>query len=106
VSFFQCEHCGCCENTALSSQGFRRADYFKWTGIEDRRGKLLCSECGPSHYSDGTPADQGGLWHGQFGRVFLPMGMFVTDRDGNLAHRENGDTNFRKYAIAAPKGSA
>ena len=22
MSLFQCEHCGCCENTALSSQGF------------------------------------------------------------------------------------
>lgn len=99
MSLFQCENCGCSENTALSSQGFSRPQYFDWTDIESRRGKRLCSACGPSKYLDGTKAD-GGQWHGEFDRVFLPMGMFKTARNGNLEHVETGDQDFRKYAIA------
>lgn len=40
-----------------------------------------------------------GKWHGKFPRVFLPLGMFVTNRVGNLAHKDTGDENFRAYAI-------
>ena len=99
MSLFQCGHCGCCENTALSSQGFSWAELFDWSGIEDRRGKRLCSACGPSKFRDGVKAD-GGQWHEQFDRVFLPMGMFRTALNGNLEHVENGDQDFRKYAIS------
>jgi hypothetical protein len=49
MSLFQCQNCGCVENTALSSQGFRWIELFDWTGIEVRRSNLLlCSACGPS----------------------------------------------------------
>ena len=98
MSLFQCEHCGCCENTALSSQGFYWTELFDFAGIEDRRGKKLCSACGPSKYSDGTKAN-GGEWHGKFDRVFLPMGMFRTADNGNLEHIEMGDQDFRKYEV-------
>lgn len=101
MSLFQCENCGCCENTALASQGFSWADLFDWTGIEARRGKKLCSACGPTKYSDGT-ATEYGKWHGRFDRVFLPLGLFKTARNGNLAHVETGDEDFRKYAVPVP----
>lgn len=101
MSLFQCKRCGCAENTALSSQGFAGwPEHFDWTGIEDRRGLLLCSVCGPARYSDGAPTDYGVAWHGRFARVFLPLGMFRTARNGNLEHVETGDQDFRKYAIS------
>jgi hypothetical protein len=85
MSLFQCQHCGCKENTALACQGCTgfAETFFDWTGFEDRRGKKLCSACAPTKYSDGTSSGLG-KWHGVFERVFLPMGMFRTDRKGNL----------------------
>jgi len=98
MSLFQCEHCGCCENTALSSQGFKYTrEFFNWTGIEDREGKLLCSDCGPTHYSDGSKTTYG-VWHNQFPRIFLPKGKFKTNNQGNLEHIETGSIDFKKYA--------
>jgi len=100
MSLFQCENCGCCENTALASQGFPDAiaDCFDWTGLEAIKGKKLCSACGPTKHADGSPTEYG-KWHGIFERVYLPLGMFKTARNGNLAHIETGDENFRQYAI-------
>lgn len=85
MSLFQCQQCGCMENTALACQGCDgyAETFFDWIGLEDRRGKKLCSACAPAKYSDGTPSGLG-TWHGKFERVFLPMGMFRTDRQGNL----------------------
>lgn len=86
MSLFQCQHCGCRENTALAHQGCDgyAETFFDWTGFEDRRGKKLCSACGPTKYADGTPTDMG-QWHGKFERVFLPMGKYKQDRaTGNL----------------------
>lgn len=85
MSLFQCQVCGCKENTALSNQGCNgfTVDWYDWTGFEDRKGKKLCSACGPTKYSDGMPTELG-KWHGQFERVFLPLGKYRTDRRGNL----------------------
>lgn len=100
MSMFQCEHCGCAENTALTSGYSAYAHcWLDFTGIEDRKGKDLCSACTPADHCDGTPVRKGGAWHCKFPRVFLPMGMFETKRDGNLAHKETGETNYQKYAI-------
>jgi len=99
VSLYQCENCGCCENTALSSQGHKPPpEWFDWAGIEALKGKRLCSACGPTKYSDGTPTKDG-KWHGEFDRVFLPLGMFKTAKNGNLAHVETGDEDFRKHEV-------
>lgn len=105
MSLFQCQHCGCCENTALSWQGFAKfiADECDWTGIEDRKAKKLCSACGPAKFNDGATTDCG-QWHGKFPRVFLPLGMFKTAQNGNLEHVETGDQDFRKYECA-PKAA-
>jgi hypothetical protein len=105
VSLFQCQHCGCCENTALSGQGCNgyAESFYDWAGFEDRKGKRLCSACGPTRFSDGTPTEFG-KWHGKFDRVFLPAGMFRTARNGNLEHIETGDQDFRRYAL--PQGGS
>ena len=103
MSLFQCENCGCCENTALSCQGFKYVqESFDWSQIPDRQGKMLCSACGPSHYYNGTPSEYG-KWHNKFPRTYLPLGMFRKARNGNLEHIETGDQDYHKYAIA--KGS-
>lgn len=97
MSLFQCEVCGCRENTALSSQGFRPIkEYFDWSYAPEREGMRICSACGPVKYEDGTPTEYG-TWHGEFERVFLPLGMFETNRVGSLAHKETGDENFSAY---------
>jgi hypothetical protein len=73
MSLYQCEKCGAMENTALGAYWLREVK--------------LCSECDT------------GTWHGRFKKIMLPMGMFVTNKDGNLAHKETGDTDIKKYAI-------
>ena len=99
MSLFQCENCGCVENTACASQGFKMmAEYFDWSGIENREGKLLCSVCGPTKYSDGTKTEFG-VWHNRFDRKFLPKGKFKTNHQGNLEHIETGSVDYNKYAI-------
>lgn len=74
------------------------AQYFDWTGIEARKGNLLCSACGPTHYADGRPT-KFGVWHGKFPRRYLPMGMFKTAQNGNLEHRETGEQAIDKYVL-------
>lgn len=101
MSLFQCGHCGCCENTALSFQGCHGSypeNVLDWSGFEDRKGKKLCSACAPIRFSDGTPSGLG-KWHGKFERVYLPGGMFRTARNGNLEHIETGDQDFERYAL-------
>jgi hypothetical protein len=105
MSLYQCEHCGCCENTARGCYWSVKIEpeLFDWTGIEDRRAKHLCSACGPARYRDGTMTGHGS-WHGKFARTFLPMGMFKTNRVGNLEHVETGSEDFRAYALSAERG--
>ena len=99
MSLFQCENCGCCENTALSAQGFApMAHLFDWSGAPELSGKLICSACGPTNYNDGSVTKYG-KWHNAFSRTFLPKGMFITNRVGNLAHKDTGDEDFMKYEI-------
>lgn len=99
MSLFQCEVCGCCENTALACQGFKGiTECFDWGYAPEREGKLLCSACGPTKHRDGTQTKYGG-WHDRFERVFLPLGQFKTNRVGNLEHIATGDENYRAYAI-------
>lgn len=90
MPIFQCEVCGCQENTALSLQGTRPiADSFDWHGIENRKGMLLCSACAPIHFTDGEKTDLG-VWHSMFERKYLPKGMFKIGQSGRLVHVETG----------------
>lgn len=100
MSLFQCENCGCCENTALSSQGFVNGmeRFYDWSYAPERKGLRLCSACGPTKFTRGNPTEYG-KWHNRFPRTYLPIGMFVTNQVGNLAHKDTGDEDFRKYEI-------
>jgi hypothetical protein len=82
MSLFQCEQCGCVENTACCDYHWRKSE-----------GKTaLCSVCDPEIAK----------WHDRFVRTFLPIGMFKTAKNGNLAHIKTGDENYLKYAIPKP----
>lgn len=88
MSLYQCEECGCRENTALGSY---------WMQEEK-----LCSACAPSEFSDGSKNKRGGGWHGRFPRLFLPKGEFKTNKDGNLEHIATGETDLSKFEINQP----
>jgi hypothetical protein len=99
MSLFQCDNCGVVENTACSLQGTQPMfDDFDWTGIENRKGKLLCSQCAPDKFLDGTDTELG-VWHDEFPRTLLAMGMFKTNNRGNLEHIETGSTDFMLYKL-------
>jgi hypothetical protein len=99
MALFQCENCGCVENTACAAQGFKpMAHLFNWEGLESLKGKMICSACGPTKYRDGKQT-KFGVWHGRFSRTFLPMGMFKTNAVGNLEHIETGEVDYSRYVI-------
>jgi len=74
MSLYQCEKCGCVENTATGF--FYGKDDARWP--DDVRGKALCSACAPSNEPDGT-ATEFGVWHGQFPRRSA-IGMLIDQR--------------------------
>jgi hypothetical protein len=81
MSLYQCDECGCCENTALG--------WYHCRNVKDMvdpkfLGKKLCSACGPTHYVDGKKIGKMGKWHGKFERRFYPKGTMETDDVGNL----------------------
>ena len=75
MSLFQCERCGARENTALVD------------GYWMNKGGKQCSEC------------KTGKWHGEFDKILLPLGMFKTNSQGNLEHKETGETDCKIYAL-------
>lgn len=100
MGIYQCENCGCAENTALggsSRKTERIAKLFDWTGIESLRGKLLCSVCSPKTYRDGKPTKYG-EWHNVFERTFLPMDSCFLNSNGDLEHKETGLLEDEIYA--------
>lgn len=81
MSLFQCEQCGCVENTALCGYWSRSFD------DNNPDNKKLCSVCDTNI----------NLWHGKFERVFLPIGKFITNYVGNLEHTDTGSENYEQY---------
>lgn len=80
MSVYQCDECGCAENTAL---GWYHCRDMKDMVPAKYLGKKLCSACGPTHYLNGDKTDLG-KWHGSFERTFYPKGTMETDDNGNL----------------------
>ncbi len=78
MSIFQCQQCGCAENTATSN----------WAVNVCEGRPVVCSVC--DH--------EIGLWHGEFKRVYLPKGSCFTNGEGNLQHIESGLTGSKLYA--------
>ena len=70
MSLYNCEKCGCIENTALGFYWTR--DWKDWP--LEYRDKKLCSECGPPKFSDGVPTGFG-EWHGLFQKEFRKLNI-------------------------------
>ena len=85
MSLFQCDKCGCVENTATSS--------YVWNKYHLKKNEDLCSFCD----------DTIGKWHDKFPRTFLEKGKWETNRDGNLQNIDTGETDFSKYIIKETK---
>lgn len=102
MSLFQCENCGCVENTALSMQGFKITPVrlFEICGIENLFGLMLCSACGPKAF-EGKPSGEYGKWHNQFSRLYLPLGGVKTDKRGNLEHIETGSKDYKSFEVGS-----
>lgn len=81
MSLYQCEKCGCIENTACG-----------WYWYTDCAGpefdKKLCSACAPTHFDDGSRTELG-EWHGKFERKYHPLGTMETDPQGNIRRKKN-----------------
>lgn len=104
MSLFQCENCGCRENTACASQGFAMmTNLFDWSYAPELKGKQLCSVCGPEFHKDGTRSRKGQGWHNLFDQIFFPIGTMRTNSSGNLEHIETGDTDIDKYVVSRDK---
>lgn len=96
MSIFQCENCGCAENTALGWYHSRDNDRLT---VKEQLGKKLCCVCTSQYYPSGEKKDRyNGKWHGQFKRVFLPKNTCFTNGEGNLQHIESGLTGSKLYA--------
>ncbi len=85
VSLYQCEKCGCVENTAL---GFYHSRTLSDLWPSEYTGKALCSECGPTKYRSGEPA-QYGKWHGKFPKKVYPLDSLYTDDVGNIRRKSD-----------------
>lgn len=85
MSIFQCDDCGCAENTALGWYHCRNSPDLT---PKEKLGKKLCSACGPTQYPNGEPIEDMGKWHGKFERTYYPKGSMETDRYGNLKKKD------------------
>jgi len=86
MSLYQCEKCGCVENTAC---GHYHCRDMKDMWAEEFIGKALCSACGPTHYKDGERNKECGKWHGEFEQKFYPLNSLYTDDDGNVRRKSD-----------------
>lgn len=96
MSIYQCDECGCAENTALGWYHCRNKSE-RMLGAEFKNGTKLCSACSPSSFADGSNYSKGGEWHNEFIRTFLPHDTCFTNRGGNLEHKESGLIGVELY---------
>lgn len=67
-----CEKCGCIDNTACGGnywlvQCMRHKNYSNPFFKDDYANKhVLCTECTPSEFYDGSANPNGGKWHNKF----------------------------------------
>lgn len=98
MSIYQCDSCGCAENTALGW-------YHPRTSVRlnkpEEIGRKLCSACALTEYPSGESRKKfNGTWHCKFKRTFLPKGEFFTNEQGDLEHIKSGligDKVYKKY---------
>lgn len=97
MSLFQCEECGCVDNSATSMFNVRNN---KRLTPEEFLGRELCCVCGPQTFASGEPISKiNGEWHNLFERTFLPKGEWVEDGTGDLTHKDTGETDYLQHEI-------
>jgi hypothetical protein len=110
MSLFQCDICGCIDNTTTSNMGgydlnifLRDVDskeavksYKKVLGLkpDEKFGKYCCIHS-PVWFKEqklgiGKKPEDQKVWHNKFDRKFLPKGEWETVSDGNLQHKIYG----------------
>ena len=87
MSLFQCDKCGCLENTAC---GWSHPRFNKRLTKPENLGKELCAVCAPTEYPNGDKTAFKNVWHDRFLRRFFEKGMYITNGEGNLIHRSTG----------------
>lgn len=119
MSLFQCDNCGCVENTACTGGYHMKwkddrmpADvaqsYRKELGLAaDEEFGNYCCVCSPVWFTDEGEYGLGpipkdkitkedkwgdalGVWHGKFPREFWKKGTLFTDQQGNVSLRKRG----------------
>lgn len=101
MSVFQCVKCGCAENTASGVCGHAfLSNSLDWTGLEAYEGKQLCIDCQPKRHKDGRTTKARRF----VAKLYLPKGMFITNEEGNLVHKETGEP-FVKYVLDSEDGN-
>ena len=98
MSLYQCQKCGCKENTAKGLYHCRNNPEWFCFDDSDDMNKALCSFCGPLTYSDGEDT-KFGKWHGKFDRQFFELDTCYTDTEGNLRIKESEVYATAKNAI-------
>ena len=91
MSLYQCEECGCVENTSCGHYHCRDS---KEMWAPEFVGRKLCSACAPTHFKSGEPVrrrDEKEGWHGRFERHFYPKGSLYTDDQGNVRNKVTKD---------------
>lgn len=96
MSIFQCQVCGCAENTAC---GWYHSRFSESLNKPEDIGVAKCSACGPSTFPDGTNNERIGKWHNRFKRRFLPHGEFFTNENGNIEHVHSGLVGNEVYEV-------
>lgn len=97
---FQCESCGCAENTHMGLRVCQTLPkIFDWDSSVAKEPMKVCYACAPLLFDTGEKTRYNGEWHDRFPRVFLPKGMFFTNSVGNLEHKETGSIHYQEYAI-------
>lgn len=97
MPLFQCEKCGCVENTACC--GYWGRNRPSLTHKKDL-GKKLCCACESTTYPSGEAKDRGGRWHNEFDRIFLPLGEWgMNSATGNLIHLTTGETDYSEHIL-------
>jgi len=99
MSLYQCEQCGCIENTALGQFHSRNMGIYP----EPYSGKKLCSECGSPTFTDGSKTKYG-KWHGRFKKRVFPLGSLYTDEQGNVRDKSTGEYPVEANGITGEQG--
>lgn len=104
MSLYQCEKCGCAENTACGWYHYPVSKNWKYKTSEP----LLCSACAPTKLDDDSPTGFAGKWHGFFERHFYPLGILITNEKGNLQHKDTGGTgkDLHKYRLESKESES